>query len=306
MRWDYEDVVGIDHDKNNFAPRFGVVWDVNGSGRTVLRANAGIYYDQIFLNIPLNAENAKKFVQTLISNPGYPRSERPQSQSHRRTDHADSELDAVCAGQPHAVHASRSRPACSVSSAARSRSPPTWSARAASGCCDRPTPTIRTWTIRRGRGRIRRSSASRSSRRKGNSWYTGLQVGIEKRLSQRHTYTVAYTLSETERNTEDFNFFPMDNRFYDLERGPASNDARHRVSAAFTLQLPWRDPGRHARRGAIEAALQHHDRRRRQPRHADQRSARGRRPQLRPRRLAVPGGSPLDQVAADARASAWS
>ncbi len=72
VRWDYEDVVGIDHDKNNFAPRFGVVWDANGSGRTVLRANAGIYYDQIFLNIPLNAENAKKFVQTLISNPGYP------------------------------------------------------------------------------------------------------------------------------------------------------------------------------------------------------------------------------------------
>ena len=51
---------------------------------------------------------------------------------------------------------------------------------------------------------------------KGNSWYTGLQVGIEKRLSARHTYTVAYTLSETERNTEDFNFFPMDNRFYEL------------------------------------------------------------------------------------------
>ena len=31
-----------------------------------------IYYDQIFLNIPLNAENAKKFVTTLITNPGYP------------------------------------------------------------------------------------------------------------------------------------------------------------------------------------------------------------------------------------------
>ena len=25
VRWDFEDVVGIDHDKNNFAPRFGVV-----------------------------------------------------------------------------------------------------------------------------------------------------------------------------------------------------------------------------------------------------------------------------------------
>src|SRR5687768_4664387 len=72
LRWDYEDVAGIDHDKNNFAPRLGFVWDVSGAGVTVVRANAGIYYDQIFLNIPLNAENAKKFVQTLITNPGYP------------------------------------------------------------------------------------------------------------------------------------------------------------------------------------------------------------------------------------------
>jgi hypothetical protein len=50
---------------------------------------------------------------------------------------------------------------------------------------------------------------------------------------------VAYTLSSTERDTEDFNFFPVDNRYYDLERGPASNDARHRLSGALTVQLPW-------------------------------------------------------------------
>ena len=63
LRWDYEDVVGSDQDKDNFAPRLGMVWDVNGSGRTVPRGNAGIYYDQVFLNIPLNAGNAKKFVR---------------------------------------------------------------------------------------------------------------------------------------------------------------------------------------------------------------------------------------------------
>jgi hypothetical protein len=73
----------------------------------------------------------------------------------------------------------------------------------------------------------------------GNSWYTGLQVGIEKRLSSRHSYTIAYTLGKTERNTEDFNFFPVDQRYYDQERGPASNDARHRVSGALSVELPW-------------------------------------------------------------------
>ena len=93
--------------------------------------------------------------------------------------------------------------------------------------------------IRRGRGPIRTSSASRSSRLRATPGIPACRSGSKSALSQRHTYTVAYTLSETERDTEDFNFFPVDNRFYDLERGPASNDASHRVSAAFSVQLPW-------------------------------------------------------------------
>lgn len=238
VRWDYEDVVGIDHDKNNFAPRFGVVWDVNGSGRTVLRANAGIYYDQIFLNIPLNAENAKKFVQTLISNPGFP---DPNGPNPNRT------------GGPITPIPS------STQFAPGNRTPYTEQLTAGVQRQIGRTFSISADLVRaRGLGLLRSSDANYPNlddpsrarpnpsfqritivETKGNSWYTGLQVGIEKRLSQRHTYTVAYTMSETERNTEDFNFFPMDNRFYDGERGPASNDSRHRVSAAFSVQLPW-------------------------------------------------------------------
>jgi len=238
LRWDYEDVVGIDHDKNNFAPRLGLVWDVNGSGRTVLRANAGIYYDQIFLNIPLNAENAKKFVTTLITNPGYP---DPNGPNPNRT------------GGPVTPTPS------TVQFGIDNRTPYTEQITVGVQRQFGRTFSITADLVRaRGLGLLRSTDANYpnlddpSRRRpdpsfqritivetKGNSWYTGLQVGIEKRLSQRHSYTVAYTLAETERNTEDFNFFPVDNRFYDLERGPASNDSRHRVSAAFTLQLPW-------------------------------------------------------------------
>jgi hypothetical protein len=37
----------VENDLNNFAPRFGIAWDVNGDGRTVVRGGYGIYYNHI-------------------------------------------------------------------------------------------------------------------------------------------------------------------------------------------------------------------------------------------------------------------
>ena len=238
LRWDYEDVVGIDQDKNNFAPRLGVVWDVTGSGRTVLRANAGVYYDQIFLNIPLNAENAKKFVTSLITNPGYPdplgpnpnRVGGPITPTPSTVQFAEGNrtpyTQQITGGVQRQIGQSMSIAADLVTARGYGllRSTDANYPDLDNPARTRPNPNFQRITI---------------VETAGDSWYTGLQVGLEKRMTNRHSYTVAYTLSSTERNTEDFNFFPVDNRFYDLERGPASNDARHRLSGALTLQLPW-------------------------------------------------------------------
>jgi hypothetical protein len=238
LRWDYEDVVGIEHDKDNYAPRLGVVWDVNGSGRTVLRSNAGLYYDQVFLNIPLNAENAKKFVTTLITNPGYPDPNGPNpnrvggpvtptpSTVQFGADNRTPYTQQYTVGVQQQIGTRFSVAADLVKARGNGllRS------------VDSNYPDLEDPLRRRPDPNFQRVTVVETQ---GNSWYTGLQVGLEKRMSDHHSYTVAYTLSKTERDTEDFNFFPVDQRFYDAERGPASNDSRHRLSGAFTLFLPW-------------------------------------------------------------------
>ncbi|HEV2762601.1 MAG TPA: TonB-dependent receptor, partial [Pyrinomonadaceae bacterium] len=49
---------GFPRDKNNFAPRAGLAWDITDDGRTVLRASFGIFYDHPLLAIAFNSDIA--------------------------------------------------------------------------------------------------------------------------------------------------------------------------------------------------------------------------------------------------------
>jgi Carboxypeptidase regulatory-like domain len=49
---------GFPRDKNNFAPRLGVAWDITGDAKTVIRAAAGMFYDHPLLAIAFNSDIA--------------------------------------------------------------------------------------------------------------------------------------------------------------------------------------------------------------------------------------------------------
>src|SRR5262249_22518779 len=72
----------------------------------------------------------------------------------------------------------------------------------------------------------------------GHSWYRGLQTGLLRAPSRGIGYSVAYTLSVSERDTEDSDFVPQDQRDYGADRGPTLNDARHRLAGTLSIDLP--------------------------------------------------------------------
>src|SRR5205085_2345334 len=65
-----QDAVGVQQgfprDKNNFAPRLGVAYDLRGDGKTVFRASYGLFYDHPLLAIAFNSDIAGKAQPVLL------------------------------------------------------------------------------------------------------------------------------------------------------------------------------------------------------------------------------------------------
>jgi len=234
LRWDYDSGPGISGDKGDVAPRASAVWMPSRSGHTWLRGGYGRYYDQVPLSVARTALQTEYSI--VIQNPIYDTSLRNgydlnRSKIGKPSDVLLSDLrtpytDQISIGIQRAIGTQTTFTADVVHARGRQLlvthdlNYPDLNDPAR----PRPDPEFQKQTTVQARG---------------NSWYRGLQLGLEKRHSHGYSFAVAYTLSSSERDTEDSTFIPQDQNDFAAERGPAANDVRHRLSAAFNLDVPW-------------------------------------------------------------------
>jgi hypothetical protein len=224
----FHKITGVPDDANNFQPRLGFVWDPFGTAKTAVRGGYGHYVDQSFLNIQLNVAAARRSVELVVENPGYPDpfsrgtvSNPPPSTADTTPEPKTPETRSVSLGVKRELFSGFAVAVDGVHS--RGYNQYAWDD------LNYPDPvTGRRPDPTKGRVIIYDNY--------GNSWYDALLVSAERR--GRINWGVNYTLAKTMRDVEGFQFTPQDLRNKAADKGYADNDRRHQFVANVTLPLP--------------------------------------------------------------------
>lgn len=219
--------------RKNFAPRFGLAWNVMGSGNNVIRAGFGVYYNNIqtLLNFPENRNLSQCSV--LIANPPYPNPYGNQSPT------------AFCsAAAPNVTVLDKkfSMPYSQQLTIGYSRQVAKDFSVHLDGVY---MHTFRDWRnfdmnypnaagVRPNLDFARVLSHKSISQYK----YKGLYVRAEKRFARRYQLLVSYTLASSRDDNPQGQVTNQNN--YNLDWGAAGIDRRNALVASGSVKLPWK------------------------------------------------------------------
>ena len=261
----------VNSDKNNFAPRLGIVY--KATEKTVLRGGYGIFYnlfdrigseDQLALNPPGLANNSVAVGGTsatpiFLLRDGFPASFRsPINLDPAAGDLRRLRIRAVSADAPkttiHQFSAGAQRQIGEAFVASvdfvgsygknlarliNLNQPP-----GGSGPVPYPNFGFIEW----------RDHTAESS-------YKGMDLSLERRFTRGYSFGVAYTLSEARDEASEHlsasgsPSFPQDARNPDAWEGPSDFDVRHRFVTNFVAELPFGEGKKWANDGVARALL---------------------------------------------------
>lgn len=228
-------------DGNNFGPRVGVVWDVRGSGESVVRAGFGVYYDNIrtLNNMIGEQRNFSQFTIAIV-NPPYPdpyqgkdpltfASDAPVNLNVLADNFRNPQAENYSAGVTQKISTELSIHVDGVyvhSSGDRIKYD-----------LNLPDPVT-------GIRPLPQYGFVDQDRSILKSDYKAMFVRLDKRLSHRYTYLISYTLAKAtdvgSRATNNGGFFHVTDQLNPgLDVGPSDTDRRHTLVASGTATLPW-------------------------------------------------------------------
>jgi outer membrane receptor protein involved in Fe transport len=228
-------------DKNNFAPRLGFTYDWGGKGTTIIRGGYGRYFKPILHNVYNNALlfDQNRYLILSIDDPNLlaqffpaipPESVLAATPGDIRPMLAAdlAFTDQVSIGFQHQISNDFVINADYVYMKGNdlTREHNLNAPQDLVNPGDPPYPQY---------GRLRLLTTD------GESWYSALQLSVQKRYSNNLMFTASYTLSKAEDNATDFYSIAEPNNQFDLdaEKGPQAFDQRHLFSFSAIYDLPW-------------------------------------------------------------------